>query len=508
MRWRRGAAALVLMIGSAPAWSAVTPTAAAGFAHGKAFDFDGDGVGDLAVGVPGENLQAGGFGAGAGAAHVLYGTLRGLTSARSQFWSQDSPGVAGVAHDALGPDNFDGEAFGWALASGDFDGDGYADLAVGVRNDEMWSGSVNVLYGSRTGLTAARNILLPGRAEALYGFSLAAGDFDGDGRDDLAVGAPDGTDPPGEESQSGGFVDVVYGSPTGLTTTRRQTWSEDTPGIPGETESGPVGVSPDEFGRRVVAGDVSGDGVADLVVTNPHDAATYLLLGTAHAGLTAQGVQLWDEASAGVPMGGAVALGDFDRDGHADLATSGPGTAGSVTVLYGTTSGLGTARRQAWSQDSNAVPGSSMTGDGFGAALAASDVDGDGAADLAVGIPGKDVAGVRDAGAVVVLPGGPGGLKGSGSTFWSQNTPGVPGVPEPGDGFGSYLRGGDLGHSRAGDLAVGVDREDVGAWADAGAVNVLYGSRAGLSASGAQMWDQDAKGIAGRAEPADHFGFL
>ena len=47
MRWRRGAAALVLMIGSAPAWSAVTPTAAAGFAHGKAFDFDGDGVGDL-----------------------------------------------------------------------------------------------------------------------------------------------------------------------------------------------------------------------------------------------------------------------------------------------------------------------------------------------------------------------------------------------------------------------------------------------------------------------------
>ena len=107
-------------------------------------DFGGDGPADLAIGAPGEN----GF---AGVVHVVYGSAAGLVAAGSQLWSQDSPGIAGVAEA--------GDELGFGLTAGDFNGDGRADLAMGAPAESFggvqFAGVVHVLYGSAGGLVAA-----------------------------------------------------------------------------------------------------------------------------------------------------------------------------------------------------------------------------------------------------------------------------------------------------------------------------------------------------------------
>src|SRR5207244_3597033 len=89
-------------------------------------DFNGDGYGDLGVGVPGEGV---GTAAAAGAVNVLYGTASGLTADFSELWHQSRPSVA----DSVEADDH----FGAAIATGDFDGDGYDDLAVGVPDENV-----------------------------------------------------------------------------------------------------------------------------------------------------------------------------------------------------------------------------------------------------------------------------------------------------------------------------------------------------------------------------------
>jgi hypothetical protein len=158
-------------------------------------DFDGDGFADLAVGVPHEDIGAE---AGAGAVNVLYGTATGLSSAGNQFWSQNSQGILDSSES--------GDHFGDALAAGDFDGDGFTDLAIGVPDEGFGAasaaGAVNVLYGSAAGLTLAGNQFWAQDSTGIadqseigdnFGQALAAGDFDGDGFVDLAVGVPDET---------------------------------------------------------------------------------------------------------------------------------------------------------------------------------------------------------------------------------------------------------------------------------------------------------------------------
>src|SRR5439155_18894373 len=119
-------------------------------------DFNGDGFSDLAIGAPFEDV---GRLANAGAVNVLYGALRGLHAngiggPDDQFWFQ--------GHDGVDDHPEAGDHFGWSLASGDFNGDGYSDLAIGVPHEDVRlesnhgivvdAGAVNVLYGSPTGL--------------------------------------------------------------------------------------------------------------------------------------------------------------------------------------------------------------------------------------------------------------------------------------------------------------------------------------------------------------------
>jgi hypothetical protein len=189
-------------------------------------------------------------------------------------------------------------------------------------------------------------------------------------------------------------------------------------------------------------------------VVDPLDnaGAVNVLYGGA-AGLTGSGSQFFTQNTPGVggtaedgDLFGLVTAGDFDGDRYADLAigvlqesVGSIGNAGAVNVLYGGRAGLTGSGGQYFTQNTPGVASSAEQFDGFGRALAAGDFDGDRHADLAIGVPEEDVGSINAAGAVNVLYGGRPGLAGSGSQFFTQNTPGVGSTAEDGDLFGFAL---------------------------------------------------------------------
>jgi hypothetical protein len=158
------------------------------------------------------------------------------------------------------------DRFGSTLAAGDFNGDGYGDLAVGSPGEDASghtnTGVVHVLYGGRHGLMRRDELFGQGFAgvpgtpepEQNFGAALAAGDFDGDGRDDLAVGIPDDTV---ADAPAAGAVAVMYSTRRGVVPGRDQIWTQNTPGING------LSAPYHRFGGSLAAGDLDGDGEDD-----------------------------------------------------------------------------------------------------------------------------------------------------------------------------------------------------------------------------------------------------
>lgn len=451
-------------------------------------DFDGDGYDDLAVGIDGEEFVGG---VDVGAVGVYYGGPNGPTALFDALWHQDSAGLEGVSEE--------GDRFGWSLTTGDFDGDGYDDLAVGIPledvGDTQDAGAVQVLYGSAIGLTSAGNQLfhqdyaeIPGDSEEddRFGRVLATGDFDDDGYDDLAIGALEGLG----GNQAAGAVFIIYGTSGGLSASLSQTWNQDSPGILGEVEEF------DGFGGSLAVGDFNHDLFADLAIgASGEDLGDLLSAGVVHViygsfdGLTATGNQLWSQDSPGIlgdaesfdDFGSSLAAGDFDGDSFDDLAIGVPfedagllNSAGALHVIYGTAGGLTSAGNQLWDQDSPGVFGGAEEGDWFALALTAADFSKDGFDDLAIGVPLENLGAEINAGGVHVLYGSAAGISADGSQFWHQDVSGMLGVVEGGDRFGESLAAGDLDGDLNADLVVGIPYEDVGALEDAGAVQVIF----------------------------------
>jgi FKBP-type peptidyl-prolyl cis-trans isomerase len=421
--------------------------------YSVAGDFNGDGVADLAIGIPSQTV--GGV-AGAGAVQILYGTAphggvkTGLTTLHDQLLSRANLGIRGSQP-------HDGDTFGAALAVGDFNHDGIADLAIGAPGQSVGgadgAGAVYILFGSHGGLrrSGAHQItensrIIAGTAAAgdHFGAALAAGDFNHDQFMDLAIGLPDKTV---RGHDNAGAVDVIYGSLFGLASGRSKTWTQS------RLRAGTIGDS-DLFGSSLVAGDFNGDGFRDLAVGAP-----------------------------GQTVGGQA-------------------NAGAVSVIYGQAGGLAAARNQFWTADSNGVGGAATAGGQFGFSLAAGDFNGDRKRDLAIGAPGEDVAvtgglPVTGAGAVHILLGSRARLTATHSQLWTENNLGLTGAAAAtGDRFGQSLAAGGLNADRLTDLAIGAPGAAVSGSAGAGLVDVLYAAHAsnsqpaGLATAGSQQWDQ------------------
>jgi hypothetical protein len=516
---------LVLVAVSTIGWS---PAAAlAGDASGAApasprvqADFNNDGADDIAVGVPGESV---GSIISAGAVNVLFGSAGDLSGAGSQLFHQDVAGIGSTA------EQFD--SFGAALAVGDFNGDDFDDLAVGAPGESVGTvegaGAVNILFGTVDGLTGVGSQLFTqsnvgvdhgSTAFEFFGSVLAAGDLDGDGIDDLAIGVPNTNV---GSVELAGAVNLLYGSATGLNGGRiSAAFHQDVDGIGSSTE--PF----DQFGGSLAIGDFNDSGVSDLAVGAPGEAVgTVPAAGAAHVlfgrttGVSGASSQIFTQDTPGVGsdpedgdfFGAALGAGDFNADGFADLAIGASGEsvgaipgAGAINVLHGAVGGLTVTGSQVLHQGVAGVGSDPEDFDAFGFALVAGDFDNDGSVDLTVGVPFESVGAVDSAGAINVLFGGAGGLSGAGSQLFHQDVAGVGSTAEAFDNFGWSLAVGDVQGDGPVDLVVGVPFESVGTVEGAGAINAFSGTATGLT--GGAVLHQDVAGIGSSAEEFDVFG--
>ncbi|GAA2261450.1 FG-GAP repeat protein [Streptomyces atrovirens] len=402
-------------------------------------DFNGDGYRDVAVTAPLASVSGKG---GAGAVTILYGSPQGAGASKTQTLTQDSAGVPGAAEKD--------DQFGAHTAPGDFNGDGYADLAVGAPGEDAGTdangGTVVILWGGSGGLAGGTTVSDPTRSiHDWFGQVVAAGDYDGDGKADLAIAS----DINKIDIYRGGFT--KSGSTGGLYTVT----------APILKVSGT-----DIF--NLTPGDTNADGRTDLVVdgfegdsqSDYSYNANYWLPGSS-SGITTSGAQK-------LPAGVISDIGDVNGDDYGDIVignswdpgTETPGTAkgGSVDVVYGTSYGPDGIERV--NQNTAGVPGSNETGDNFGYEVSLGDINGDGHDDLVIGAPGEDLGEFKDAGMVTVIYGGTSGLLETGSQSLHQDTPGVPGGNEEGDGFGGEVLLSDVTGDGKADLTVGIPWEN------------------------------------------------
>ncbi|MEU9776517.1 FG-GAP repeat protein [Streptomyces sp. NPDC047968] len=409
------------------------------------YDFNGDGIADLAIGVPGNVV---GGKSAAGSVVVANGTSNGPAGSSVRI-DQESPGVAGAAEAD--------DSYGSAFASADFDGDGYADLAVSAPleaiGDTQGAGFVIVHYGSSGGVHGSRSTAfdedtagIPGAPgwDELFGYSLAAGDLNGDGYADLVVGQPlDHVD----GHANAGSLRIVFGSASGLDTSSAVWIDQSTPNVPGTPED------EDRFGEQLAIGDIDGDGNADLVVTTLGEqisgssdrGSVHVLYGPVDDAPAAGGyIDSAHIDGIGEFSGSALALGHFNDDAYLDVAigvsdqkVDEDGAAGRLAVLYADADGLSHEDVEVFDQDTPGIAGGPEPEDYFASSLAAGDFDGDGVDDLVVGMRSEAIGSAKGSGASLVLFGNAtGGITASGAVWIDQDTAGVPGTVWEGDHFG------------------------------------------------------------------------
>ncbi|MGP4109391.1 FG-GAP and VCBS repeat-containing protein [Streptomyces sp. 4N509B] len=418
-------------------------------------DFNGDGLADLAIPAHLSTVDDTPL---AGAISVVHGSESGPDTANAQVISRASEGE-------LGELLRQGTRLGEDTLARDLDGDGFTDLLASMENpSEDWEAPplLALMWGSEEGLSSGT---------LLEGYEASGGDLDGDGHTDLVLSAREG-------------LHVWYGPISRDGQPRR---TDDLGGHFGD------GGPPDES----IVGDLTGDGRDDLVTSDAYEdlqeQARLYLGGEEGVASDHTLLELYSD-------NGLVA--DFDGDGDGDLAVRDVTDvsedkvfkAGEVEVPCGSPSGP-------------VVPGTALTpetvgltgddgvwddadgvdedqGDQFGSALAAGDVNGDGLADLAVGIPGTNAnADTTDTGAVALILGSHDGPTGDNALLLDQDTEGVPDDGELTDRFGSAVWLGDMNGDGHPELAVGAYGETGNGTPDnpSGRVWILHGTPTGPS---------------------------
>jgi hypothetical protein len=397
----------------------------------------------------------------------------------------------------------DGE-YGFALGVGDFQGDGYDDLVVGTPGSGNFRGNVDVHYGLHGSLGSIQWVAehsfsqgspgAPGSPDGheSFGHSLAAGDFDGDGRADLAIGAPRDSGTNISDGAKPGNVMVTHGHTGGLSPVVAFEMELGLDGLPDAPEH------EEEFGFALASGDFDGDGFDDLAISVPAEddvGAVLVVYGSPFSLLFANHwyfglIDLGATPQAGSRFGHSLGSGDFNGDGYDDLAVGAPDydgaggaqpDSGLVAIVYGSGSGLSPAGAHFFWEDIVGSGGTSEPGDKFGSSLAAGDFDGDGVDDLAIGAVREGFSDCLNAGAVTVRSGvagqgaiGPARLLHNKSYPLGMIPPRLGGLCEV--GWGAALATGDFDGNGFSDLAVGAPWSDTPpATLDTGSVAVVYG---------------------------------
>lgn len=350
-------------------------------------DFNNDGYDDVALGSPSSDY----FADDGGMVNIAFGSAQGITTSGAQYW-----GLGSGSEDLQ---------FGKDVAAGDFNRDGYADLAISMEPygpSGPSGGKIYILFGTSSGLTAQGFQSIVHANTASFGPTLESGDFDGDGYADLAIGTPD-DNIAGNPSYSG-FVHILYGGGSGLS--HDQLWHQDSSGIKGVAEYNDnfgdalAAGDFDNDGYDDLAIGATREKVDDVVGAG----AVNVLYGSS-SGISDRD-QIWHQNSSGIDgacetnelFGATLAVGDFNNDGRDDLAVGvqyesigDVVRAGAVNIILGGSSGLRESNNYMLHQNKSGVDSSAEYDDAFGAYLDAIDIDGDGRSELLVGVSGEGI---------------------------------------------------------------------------------------------------------------------
>jgi hypothetical protein len=514
----RGSTAVILgMLMALGGAGAMPVSAGPATSAGLGSDFNADGWPDLVIGVPGDRV--GGLG-GAGSVLVMYGSFadQGVSARRTQVIHQNTAGVLDVAEA--------GDRFGTSVATGDFDGDGYHDLAVGIPGEDTPlgtdTGAFQTFLGSPNGLTQTGGIwsyAYSATPNSRLGASMVAVDmlnsFAGtDGRDlklDLAIGAPGW-------NQSRGRVLILAG---GYIT-------DDADGL--ETRSYEGTQAGAEAGTALAAGNFDGNFTTgdDLAIGEPgfdivgppaiantgRVMVLYDASGTNTDFLFQRQSVIADDSEAGDRFGEVLSAGDINGDDTTDLVIGTPhedmgslADAGrAIVVIASAEEGGGFASpTTSFALDEG---GAAKANDRFGAAVAIADFGQDTVgSDIAVGVPGRAVNSRASAGRVMVWQTQNGNVPISATKSITQDTSKIGDVAEAGDQFGSTLLGRHLDARNGVDLIVGVPMEDLGSLRNAGLIHFVYSPYQGLlSGAGSKIYRQGVNGVPGEPKANEVFG--